>query len=226
MYEALRQDHVAVIAEVKRSSPSKGTINPGISSGAQAAAYERGGAAAVSVLTEPGRFGGRNADVTEVLGATQLPVLRKDFLVTPAQLVESASLGATAILLIVRAIEPRRLRGLGKAATDLGLEILFEVRDERELERALTAGARMIGVNNRDLETLEVDPETVGRIVPLIPAACIAVAESGYSTREDVVAAASAGADAVLVGSSLSASIDPEAAVRAIAGVPRSNRVA
>jgi indole-3-glycerol phosphate synthase len=225
MYDSLRREHVAVIAEVKRSSPSKGAINPGIASGLQAASYERGGASAVSVLTEPEKFGGKSGDVIEVLGATRLPVLRKDFLVTTAQLVETASLGATAILLIVRAIEPNRLAGLSRAAAELGLEILFEVRDERELERALAAGARIIGVNNRDLETLQVHPETVGRIVPLIPPDCVAVAESGYSTREDVMTAAAAGADAVLVGSSLSAALDPEAAVRAIAQVPRSSRV-
>jgi indole-3-glycerol phosphate synthase len=205
-------------------SPSRGSINPELDSGTQASLYERGGALAVSVLTEPDQFGGSNEDIDRVRRSTRLPVLKKDFHVSEAQLREAAGTGASAALIIVRAIEPSRLSGLASVARDLGLELLFEVRDERELHQALAAGAQMIGVNNRDLETLRVDPETVTRLIPLIPTDRVAVAESGYATRDDVMKAALCGADAVLVGSSVSAAADPEAAVRALANVPRNAR--
>lgn len=221
--DALRRDTVAVIAEMKRSSPSKGPINPTLSASEQAWKYAAGGAAALSVLTEPTRFGGSNDDIAHARAA-ELPVLKKDFHVTEAQLVEARALGASAALIIVRAIEPGRLRVLADAARQIDLEILFEVRDERELERALDAGATLIGVNNRNLETLVIDPATVSRIIPLIPSGCIAIAESGYSTSSDVERAAEAGADAVLIGSSLSASTDPEAAVAMLADVARHPR--
>ena len=221
---ALVRDSVAVIAEVKRSSPSKGSINPHIDSGEQAATFERGGAAAISVLTEPERFGGSDTDVEQVMSRSRLPVLKKDFHVTSVQLEHAAALGVSAALVIVRSVSPSRLRELAEAARDLDLEILFEVRDERELYRALECGARVIGVNNRNLETLEIDPDTVSRIVPLIPGDCVAVAESGYSSRKSVESAALAGADAVLIGSSLSASANPAALVQSIASVPRRMR--
>jgi len=221
---ALDGDHVQVIAEIKRKSPSKGPINASIDSGGQAAMYEAGGAAAISVLTEPDRFGGSNADLALARASCTLPVLKKDFHVSEGQIMEAAMLGASAALVIVRAIEPSRLAALAKAARESAIELLFEVRDERELERALHAGAIMIGVNNRDLETLQIDPETVTRIVPLIPRDRIAIAESGYSTREEVESAAMAGADAVLVGSSVSASPNPASAVASLAGVPKITR--
>ena len=221
---ALRCESVGVIAEIKRSSPSKGEINPGLDSGRQAQLYRDGGAAAISVLTEPERFGGSDEDVERVRKAVPVPILRKDFHVSEAQLVHAALSGASAALIIVRAIDPARLASLAAVADLVELELLFEVRDEVELENALEAGAEIIGVNNRNLETLEIDPETVSRIMPLIPAECLGVAESGYSTAEGVQAAAEAGADAVLVGSSLSASADPVAAVRAIARVKRLGR--
>jgi indole-3-glycerol phosphate synthase len=220
--DALRRDTVAVIAELKRKSPSKGDINPGLDALTQARLYASGGAAALSILTEPTRFGGSNDDVG-VAREAGLPILKKDFHVSEAQLVEASETGASAALIIVRAIEPDRLAPMAAAAREIGLEIIFEIRDEAELERALGAGATMIGVNNRNLETLEIDPTTVARILPLIPGACVAIAESGYSTARDVAIAAEAGADAVLIGSSLSASVDPEAAVAALAAVPRSN---
>jgi indole-3-glycerol phosphate synthase len=222
--EVLRKDHLAIIAEIKRMSPSKGEINPGIDSGEQAASYAAGGASAISVLTEPLRFGGSDRDIDEVCRAVTLPVLKKDFHVSEAQLIHAAETGASAALIIVRAIEPSRLLVLMETARELALELVLEVRNESELDRAINAGGEIIGVNNRDLETLEIDRATVKRIVPLIPAGCIVVAESGYSTVESVEEAAASGADAVLVGSSLSAATDPASAVRAIAGVPRQSR--
>jgi indole-3-glycerol phosphate synthase len=221
---ALRRRDVAVIAEIKRSSPSRGAINSEILADAQAAAYRDGGASAISVLTEPSRFGGRITDVESAAIASGLPILRKDFIVTETQLTEARACGASAALIIVRAIEPSRLPILHDHARGLGLEILFEVRDPSELERALSAEARMIGVNNRNLETLEIDAGTVERVLPLIPPDCIAIAESGYTSRSLVEVAAEAGADAVLVGSSLSASADPAGAVSNLTGVRKSSR--
>ena len=223
MAAALRRENVAVIAEIKRRSPSKGPINPGLDAADQAWAYATGGAAALSVLTEPTSFGGDNDDIGLARQA-ELPILRKDFHVSEAQLVEAQGLGASAALIIVRAIEPVRLADLAEAAREIDLELLFEVRDESELERALKVGAVMIGVNNRNLETLVIDPDTVSRIVPLIPSTCIAIAESGYSTPKDVARAALAGADAVLIGSALSASPDPSSAVSLLSAAPRQPR--
>lgn len=222
--DALRRDTLSVIAEVKRSSPSKGSINPRIDAAGQAIAYERGGASAISVLTEPDQFGGSNDDLMNVGRAVSIPVLKKDFHVTASQLDEASGIGASAVLLILRAIHPSELLPLADRAHTLGLDVLYEVRDERELARALDVGAEIIGVNNRNLETLEIDPSTVSRIVPLIPDDCIAIAESGYHSRQDVELAALAGADAVLVGSSLSGSHDPESSVRSICGIPRRDR--
>ena len=154
----------------------------------------------------------------------RLPALRKDFHVSESQLTDSRHAGASAALIIVRAIEPSRLVDLRQHAAAIGLELLFEIRDEDELARALDAGATMIGVNNRNLETLEIDDTTVSRILPLIPPGCIAVAESGYTSRDKVERAAAAGADAVLVGSSLSSSREPAAAVRALTGISKTSR--
>ena len=224
MIGVLHGDSLSIIAEVKRSSPSKGVINRSIDSGIQASRYERGGAAAISVLTEPDRFGGRDDDIASVRAASRLPILKKDFHVTEDQIVHAALLGASAALVIVRAIEPSMLARLAQAASDVGIELLYEVRDESELDRALTAGATMIGVNNRNLETLHIDPETVTRIVPRVPADCVAIAESGYSSREAIGIAAEAGADAVLIGSALSASSDAAEAVSMLTGIARMSR--
>jgi indole-3-glycerol phosphate synthase len=218
---ALRQSVVSVIAEVKRRSPSKGWINSGISAAAQARSYESGGAAAISVLTEREHFGGSNEDLMEVRSAVRVPVLKKDFHVDPIQLVEAKALGASAALLIVRALAPETLAQLSAAGTELGLELLFEVRDRIELSRAMEAGARIIGVNNRNLETLVIDPTTAERLINEIPADCIAIGESGVSDRSDVERLARAGADAVLVGSVVSAAEDPTAAVRDLSSVKR-----
>ncbi|HEX2721974.1 MAG TPA: indole-3-glycerol-phosphate synthase [Gemmatimonadaceae bacterium] len=221
---ALKGVSVGIIAELKRSSPSRGLINAGLDARRQSKAYADGGAAAVSVLTESGSFGGSIEDLQAVRQSTSLPILRKDFHVAAAQLEEAKQLGASAALVIVRAIEPSRVSSLAAAARDTGIEVVFEIRDEAELGIALDAGAEIIGVNNRDLETLDVDPSRVERILPMIPRECVAIAESGYSTRAQIEAAARAGADAVLVGSALSASDDPMRAVQELAGVPRTPR--
>ena len=221
---ALRGPDVRVIAEVKRRSPSKGAIAPALGAPAQARAYVEGGAAAISVLTEPVHFGGSSTDLRDVRAAVPVPALKKDFHVRPIQLVEARALGASAALLIARALSPERLREMTDAARRLELEVLVEVRDESELERALECGATMIGVNNRNLETLVIDPATAERLIPRIPPGLIAVAESGVSTRADVERYAGAGADAVLVGSSISAAADPVRATRALAGVSRRSR--
>jgi len=219
--EALRKGNVSIIAEVKRSSPSKGVINPAIDVEQHVQAYEKGGASAISILTEPNRFGGSNADLEKARDTTRLPLLRKDFHVDPAQIFEARALGASAALVIVRAVEPRRLQDLLDAGRAVGLEILVEVRDEAELELALIYQAQLIGINNRNLETLEIDPGTALRLLPFIPKDVIAVAESGVKSVADVTGLAAAGADAVLVGSELSGAADPETAVRSLIKVAR-----
>jgi indole-3-glycerol phosphate synthase len=218
---ALRTANVAIIAEVKRSSPSKGAINPGLDLEKQVRAYEKGGAAAISILTEPRRFSGSNQDLTRARIAVRTPLLKKDFHVEVVQILEARSLGASAALVIARAVTASRLKELVRAGKEFGIEILVEIRDAGELDLALSLDARLIGVNNRNLETLEIDPETSLRLLPLIPREVVAIAESGVRSIGDVSRLAAAGADAVLIGSELSASADPEAAVRALTGVGR-----
>ena len=222
--EALSRDDVAVIAEVKRASPSKGSINPALDLERQVVAYEAGGAAAISILTEPKSFGGSNDDLLRARAAVGVAILKKDFHVEVVQILEARALGASAALVIARAVAPSRVRELLAAASDVGLEILLEVRDERELELALSLNARVIGINNRNLETLEIEPDTAFRLLPLIPRDVMAVAESGVRSRSDVERLADAGADAVLVGSELSRSRDPESSVRALTGITRTSR--
>jgi indole-3-glycerol phosphate synthase len=216
---ALRGAAVGVLAEVKRRSPSKGMIADGLDAVEQASAYQDGGAAGVSILTEPNHFAGSIEDLKDVRASVPLPILKKDFHVDPIQLIEARVLGASAALLIARALPPQRLIDLVEQGRALGLELLVEVRDESELETAIRSGASMIGVNNRNLETLVIDPATSDRLIPLVPAGIVAVAESGVSSRADVERYASIGADAVLVGSALSASSDPRAATSALTGV-------
>ena len=218
---ALRDTAVAVIAEVKRKSPSKGWIRPDLDAAEQAKAYAAAGARAISVLTEPEHFAGSPADLVAVRAAVTVPVLKKDFHVEPIQLVEARALGASAALLIVRALGPAGLPRLMRAAKELALEVLVEVRDEQELDLALESGARVIGINNRNLETLAIDAATSERLLARVPSTIIAIAESGVSSRADVERVALAGADAVLVGSSVSAAADPRDAVRRLTGVPR-----
>jgi indole-3-glycerol phosphate synthase len=221
---ALDAGVVAILAEVKRRSPSKGAIAESLDAVGQARAYAAGGASGVSVLTEPDHFGGSVADLVAVRAALAIPALKKDFHVAPIQLVEARAIGASAALLIARALSPERLGEMMRLGVELGLELLVEVRDEAELERALVGGATMVGVNNRDLETLRIDAGTAERLIPLIPAGVIAIAESGVTSRADVERYAARGADAVLVGSVLSASPDPEGATRALSGVSRRRR--
>jgi len=216
---ALRSSVVSLVCEIKRSSPSKGVIAADLDLSSRVRAYEAGGASALSILTEPRRFGGSLADLQLAGETVGLPLLRKDFIVSELQLAEARVHGASAALLIARALPPARLIQLAHAAADLGLDALVEVRDEQELSSALESGAPVIGVNTRNLETLEIDPAVAHLLIPQIPADRIAVYESGISTREDVESAAATGADAVLVGSSLSASRDAEGAVRGLAGV-------
>ena len=221
---ALRGADVRLVAEVKRRSPSKGAIAPALDASSQAQAYVTGGAAAISVLTEPAHFGGSTSDLRAVRASVAVPALKKDFHVRPIQLVEARALGASAALLIARALSPDVLREMMMTARRLDLEVLVEVRDEAELERAVEYGATIIGVNNRDLETLVIDPNTAERLVPRIPSGLLAIAESGVGSRADVERYAACGADAVLVGSSISAAADPTQATRALAGVPRRSR--
>ena len=196
----LRAPRVSVIAEVKRRSPSKGMLAAIPDPAALAADYEAAGAAAVSVLTEQRRFGGSLADLDEVRLAVDIPVLRKDFIISPYQVWEARAHGADLVLLIVAALDQPRLIGLLERIESLGMTALVEVHDETEMLRALDAGARLIGVNARDLRTLEVDREVFARLAPMVPPGVLKVAESGVRGPHDLLAYAAAGADAVLVG--------------------------
>ena len=209
----LADEDVCVIAEVKRSSPSKGALADIPDPAALAAEYELGGAHCISVLTEERRFGGSLADLAAVRAAVDIPVLRKDFIVTSYQLWEAKAYGADMVLLIVAALEQNALECLLDRATSLGLTTLVEVHDEDEIDRAVQAGATVIGVNARNLKTLEVDREVFARVAPRIPSACIKVAESGVRDPHDLIVYAEAGADAVLVGESLVTGKDPRTAV-------------
>lgn len=221
---SLRGPNVSVIAELKRRSPSKGTLNDTLDPVIQAKAFVRGGAAAVSVLTEPTFFGGSLADLDAIRATVTVPVLRKDFHIDPLQLVEARRASATAILLIARALEQPQLTKLMEFAGRLGLEAVVEVRNEAELERALDAGATIVGVNSRDLETLEVDERVPERLMPMVPANVVGIWESGVHDVESVRRAAAAGADAVLVGSALSRAPDAAALIRELSVVPREAR--
>ncbi len=204
---------VSVIAEVKRRSPSKGALADIPDPAALAAAYEAGGASVISVLTEQRRFGGSLDDLRAVRARVAVPVLRKDFIVTPYQLWEARAAGADLALLIVAALDQPLLVSLHAEAVALGLTPLVEVHDEAEVERAVAAGARLVGVNARNLKTLEVDQDTFGRVAPAIPAGVVKVAESGIRGPSDVADLARAGADVVLVGETLVRGGDPRAAV-------------
>jgi indole-3-glycerol phosphate synthase len=206
----------SVIAEVKRRSPSKGDLADIPDPAALAASYEAGGAAAVSVLTEQRRFGGSIDDLRAVRTAVGIPVLRKDFVVTSYQLWEARAAGADLVLLIVAALDQPLLEALHRDAVDLGLTPLVEVHDEDEVARAVAAGARLVGVNSRNLKTLEVDPATFSRVAPVIPDGVVRIAESGVTGPEDVEKLAAQGADVVLVGEALVTGGDPEGAVAAM----------
>jgi len=194
---------VKVIAEVKRSSPSKGALAIIADPAGLAADYAAGGASVISVLTEQRRFGGSLEDLAAVRAAVDIPVLRKDFMVSSYQLWEARAYGADVVLLIVAALDQPTLVGLRERAESLGMTALVEVHDEDETERAVDAGARVIGVNARNLKTLEVDRDTFARLAPRIPAGIVKVAESGVRGPHDLLEYARAGAAAVLVGESL-----------------------
>lgn len=210
---ALRAPGVAVIAEVKRSSPSKGALAEIPDPAALAAEYQSGGARMISVLTEQRRFGGSLADLDAVRAAVTIPVLRKDFVVTSYQIHEARAHGADCVLLIVAALEQNALVGLRERIESLGMTALVEVHTEAEADRALEAGAKVIGVNARDLKTLAVDRAVFERIAPGLPSSVVKIAESGVRGPRDLIEYAAAGADAVLVGEGLVTAASPRQAV-------------
>jgi indole-3-glycerol phosphate synthase len=216
-----RGPNVALIAEMKRRSPSAGEIRGGAGAVEVARTYERAGVAAISVLTDGAYFGGSLADLEEVGRAVALPLLRKDFMLEDVQFHEARAAGASAVLLIVRILDDAQLRDFGSLATELNMSALFEVHTAVEVERALAADARIIGVNNRNLATFETDLQLTVDLGPLVPAECVLVGESGIRDVADVELLAAAGAGAVLVGESLMRAPDPLAHARALAGVPR-----
>lgn len=215
--QALRADGLSVIAEIKRASPSKGVLAADLDVAKRAHAYKEGGVRAISCLTDRTFFGAHASDFGEARTAS-LPVLRKDFLVDELQIDQSAAMGASAILLIVRILEQPRLTALLRHAETRGLEVLVEVHDESEIDRAVEAGASIVGVNNRDLGTLVVDPSRALRLRPRIPKGVVSVSESGVRTRDDVKRIEDAGFDAVLIGEVLSRSADPRATLRELTG--------
>ena len=209
---------LSVIAEVKRRSPSKGALAADLDPAAVAGAYAAGGAACLSVLTDEAFFGGSAADLAAARSASGLPVLRKDFTVAAADVCDARLMGADAVLLIVAALSDDELASLYELAGRLGLDALVEVHDEWELERALALGPRLVGVNQRDLATFELDPLRAMRLASAIPAGVVAVAESGIRGPDDARRLAGVGYDAILVGESVVTCEDPSAAVRALRG--------
>ncbi len=214
----LSKDEMNVIAEVKRSSPSKGNLAPISDPGALAQQYQEAGAAAVSVLTEQRRFGGSLADLDVVRSRIEIPLLRKDFMVDEYQFLEARAHGADIVLLIVAALSKSQLKDFFDLATELGMASLIEVHTHSELESAMNISPRIVGVNSRNLKTLDVDPQVFQELIPEIPADLIRVAESGIATRQDVIQAQRAGANAILVGESLVKSGDPISAMRELLG--------
>jgi indole-3-glycerol phosphate synthase len=212
---ALAQPGLQVIAEIKRRSPSAGALREDAQPADLAPRYERAGAAALSILTEPHHFNGTLDDLVAGRAAVSLPVLRKDFTVDPYQLVEARAAGADAVLLIVASVADA-LAELRAEAKSLGLDVLVEVHDARELELALRAGADLIGINNRNLHDFSIDLATTEQLRPLVPAGVLAVGESGIETPADMQRIAAAGVDAVLIGSALMRSADPGAHLAAL----------
>jgi indole-3-glycerol phosphate synthase len=213
---ALSGPEAAIVAEIKRVSPAAGPLNRDVNAAELALSYADGGAAALSVVTEPDHFEGSLEDLRAAAPAG-LPLLRKDFILDELQVLESRAWGSDAVLLIVR-ILGSELAGLVRAIEALGMEALVEVHDEAELERALAAGARLVGVNHRNLATFEVDPERTLKLAPLVPEGCVLMALSGVSDRASVQALESAGVAAVLVGESLVSAPDPAARLRLLRG--------
>lgn len=216
--ESLTREGIRIIAEIKRRSPTKPDLTEGADIVSIAHAYSRGGAAAISVLTDEEAFGGSLSDLQTVRDEIALPILRKDFLVDDYQILEAASVGANAVLLIVAALEDAQLKDMVAFALEQRVEPLVEVHDEDELERAVAAGARVVGINNRNLKTLEVDLDTCRRLLPKIPEGIVAVAESGYDDYSQLHELQQEGAHAFLIGSSLMSSEDPAQKLKALQG--------
>lgn len=214
----LSRNEMNVIAEVKRSSPSKGDLAPITDPAALAEKYQEAGAAAVSVLTEQRRFGGSLADLDAVRSRIEIPVLRKDFMVDEYQFLEARAHGADIVLLIVAALSKSQLKDFYDLATELGMASLVEVHTQSELESAMDISPRIVGVNSRNLKTLEVSASVFEELIPAIPSSVIRVAESGISTHAEVAQAQKAGATAILVGESLVKSGDPISAMRELLG--------
>jgi indole-3-glycerol phosphate synthase len=212
--EALSRPGTSLIAEHKRRSPSAGSIREGASCAEVVSAYERGGAAALSVLTEEAHFGGSLADLREARAATELPLLRKDFTIDRYQLYEAKAAGADAVLLVVGAMAPAELAGLYREAHALDLDAIVEIHDEEELDRALEVDADVLGINNRDLEDFSVDIQRTFDLLADVPAGKVVVSESGIQSREQIDELEQVGVDAVLIGETLMRAPDPEAAVR------------
>ena len=216
---ALAGPGLSVIAEFKRASPSKGVINAGMDPSERAVSFESGGASAMSVLTEPDHFMGSSEDLRAARSATSLPALRKDFTLDTAHVWEARAMGADAVLLIVAILEDALLARLLDAAEEVGLAALVEVHSRREAERALDVGATVIGVNNRDLRTFDVDLATSEQIAPLLEGVDIRITESGVKGPADAARLRAAGYDALLVGEYLSRSADPAQAISGLRGV-------
>jgi indole-3-glycerol phosphate synthase len=221
---ALRGDGLSCIAEVKRRSPSKGDLDPDLQPDLLAKEYVAGGAACLSVLTDTEFFGGSSADLIAARQASGLPTLRKDFTVREADVVDARLMGADAVLLIAAALDDDTLRRCAIRADELGLAALVEVHDETELARALAAGSRIVGVNQRDLRTFKVDHERACRLAASIPAEVVAVAESGIRDADDARHLAQAGFDAILVGEALVRSEDRVGQLRDLVGHPIGTR--
>jgi indole-3-glycerol phosphate synthase len=222
--EALVRPGLSLISEFKRRSPSAGEISASAKVAEQAGAYERGGAAALSVLTDERHFGGSLEDLRAARAACDLPILRKDFIVDPYQLYEAAVYGADAVLLIVRALDDRELRAMYEEARGLDLDCLVEVHDAEELQRALKLDADVIGINNRNLDTGTVDVSTTYELMPDVPAGKTAVSESGISSRAELEELERVGVDAVLIGGALMSAADPEAKTRELTGAEEGTR--
>ncbi len=222
--DAVARGGHGLIAEIKRASPSKGLIRKDFDPAALARAYQEGGASCLSVLTDAPSFSGANDHLSAARAVVELPVLRKDFMVDPYQIVESRAIGADCILLILAALEDDLARELEELATAHGMDVLIEVHDEAELDRALALGSSLIGINNRDLKTLKTNIETTKRLAPMVPEGREVVSESGLSTPEDLAAMARAGARRFLIGEALMRHDDVAAATAAILAPPAKRR--
>jgi indole-3-glycerol phosphate synthase len=213
---SLQVPGLSVIAEIKRRSPSKGSLAPDLDPAGLAGAYERGGAAGLSVLTDVDHFGGSIADLQAARAATALPIIRKDFTVSELDVYDARLMGADCVLLIAAALNDHELSRFHQCACDVGLDALVEIHDEAELERALAVGATLVGVNQRDLRTFSVDHDRARRVGRAMPSSVVRVAESGVRGPDDAASLAEAGFDAVLVGESLVTMADPAAGVAAL----------